>query len=547
MYQALYRKYRPKTFDDVVGQAHITQTLKSQVEGGRLTHAYLFTGTRGTGKTSCAKILAKAVNCQHPIGGNPCNECPSCAGIDSGRIMDVLEIDAASNNGVDHIRALRDEANYTPAVVKKRVYIVDEVHMLTTAAFNALLKILEEPPEHLLFILATTELNKVPGTILSRCQRFSFKRLTIQDIAGQLLSVAGKEQIQLEADAANLIARLSDGAMRDALSLLDQCAVSGKVVDCQTVYEILGRAGNEKTMELMDAIAGENEREALELFSDLYAEGKDIGAMLDELCAFCRDLLILKIMPENGTSLLSGTYDPLEQKELAARFTAETLIRMITILQNTQNGLSRSANRRIDAELCLIRLCSPGLYGDLDSINARLAKLEDALNCGTVVQISAKETDRPEKPVKNEEAAFLDMPPREEKTRQQWDPANHPEEPLQQIQKKSGDMPANFWPELLTKVKPDITIMEHIHLSNPAMAQADFKDGWLTITADGEFTLKVLNNSNVMNALKEKAETILGSPVQVRFQIQGARQGGDDDPFNDLIAFGSQFDNITIK
>ena len=224
MYQALYRKWRPRTFDDVVGQSHITDTLKRQVATGRLSHAYLFTGTRGTGKTTCAKILARAVNCEHPVDGNPCNQCPSCLGIESGSILDVLELDAASNNGVDQVRALRDEAVYTPAAVRKRVYIVDEVHMLSTAAFNALLKILEEPPEHLMFILATTELHKVPATIKSRCQQFSFKRILPGDIAARLAYVAREEGIELRGEGASLLARLADGGLRDALSLLDQCA-----------------------------------------------------------------------------------------------------------------------------------------------------------------------------------------------------------------------------------------------------------------------------------------------------------------------------------
>lgn len=227
MYQALYRKWRPKTFADVVGQEHITETLQRQVAEGRLSHAYLFTGTRGTGKTTCAKILARAVNCEHPENGNPCNRCPSCLGIESGRLLDVVELDAASNNGVDSVRALRDEAIYSPAQVKKRVYIVDEVHMLSTPAFNALLKILEEPPEHLMFILATTELHKVPATILSRCQRFSFRRIQPKDIVGRLNYIAGQENIDLKEDGAALLARLSDGALRDALSLLDQCAATG--------------------------------------------------------------------------------------------------------------------------------------------------------------------------------------------------------------------------------------------------------------------------------------------------------------------------------
>ncbi len=254
MYQALYRKWRPKTFSDVIGQSHITQTLRKQVAEGRTSHAYLFTGTRGTGKTTCAKILAKAVNCEHPMDGDPCCQCPSCVGIENGSFLDVLELDAASNNGVDQVRALRDEAIYAPANVKKRVYIVDEVHMLSTPAFNALLKILEEPPEHLMFILATTELHKVPATILSRCQRFSFKRITPQDIAARLLYVAGQEQIDLTADGAELLSRLADGALRDGLSLLDQCAAVGGTVDSRAVLEALGLAGNLQTAQLMEFI-----------------------------------------------------------------------------------------------------------------------------------------------------------------------------------------------------------------------------------------------------------------------------------------------------
>ena len=252
MYQALYRKWRSRTFDQVVGQEHVTQTLKRQVETGRLSHAYLFTGTRGTGKTSCAKLLARAVNCEHPVEGSPCNACPACLGIENGSILDVLELDAASNNRVDDIRAILDEAVYTPAAVKKRVYIIDEVHMLSTQAFNALLQILEEPPEHLMFILATTEIHKVPATIKSRCQQFSFKRIRAEDIAAHLLRVSGEEGFALTEGGAALIARLSDGGMRDALSLLDQCSGGGaETVDEKRVYTCLGLAGNVETAALM--------------------------------------------------------------------------------------------------------------------------------------------------------------------------------------------------------------------------------------------------------------------------------------------------------
>ena len=242
MYQALYRKWRPKAFADVIGQEHITETLRRQVAEGRTSHAYLFTGTRGTGKTTCAKILAKAVNCEAPVDGDPCGKCPSCVGIDSGGFLDVLELDAASNNGVDQVRALRDEAVYSPANVRKRVYIVDEVHMLSTAAFNALLKILEEPPEHLMFILAPTELHKVPATIL--CQRFSFRRIRPEDVARRLRYVAEQEAIDLRSDGAEVLSRLADGALRDGLSLLDQCAAAGGIIDAAAVLDVLGLAGN---------------------------------------------------------------------------------------------------------------------------------------------------------------------------------------------------------------------------------------------------------------------------------------------------------------
>ena len=294
MYQALYRKWRPKVFSDVIGQEHITETLKKQVAEGRTSHAYLFTGTRGTGKTTCAKLLAKAVNCEHPVNGDPCCQCPSCLGLESGSFLDVLELDAASNNGVDQVRALRDEAIYAPANVKKRVYIVDEVHMLSTAAFNALLKILEEPPAHLMFILATTELHKVPATILSRCQRYSFKRILPKDIAQRLTYVAGQEHIDLTADGAELLSRLADGALRDGLSLLDQCAAAGGTVDSRAVLEVLGLAGNLQTAQLMRHILDRNAQAALLLLNELYAGGKDVGAVLGELSTLTRDLLLRK-------------------------------------------------------------------------------------------------------------------------------------------------------------------------------------------------------------------------------------------------------------
>ena len=384
MYQALYRKWRPRTFDDVVGQSHITDTLKRQVQEGRLSHAYLFTGTRGTGKTTCAKILARAVNCLHPVDGNPCNECDACRGIESGAILDVLELDAASNNGVDQVRALRDEAVYSPAAVRKRVYIVDEVHMLSTAAFNALLKILEEPPEHLMFILATTELHKVPATIKSRCQQFAFKRISPLDLAGRLKYVAGEEKIPLTSDGASLLARLADGGMRDALSLLDQCATgigAGELGE-QEILDALGLAGNVETAALMGEIAGNDAGAALERLDRLYSAGKDVGSLLSELASLARDLLIRKTAPKGGAALLTGGYDETTLRGLDQVLTTPRLAQVLGRLQAASADLGRSANRRVDAELCLIRLCDATLDESAAGLNARLARLEELVAGG---------------------------------------------------------------------------------------------------------------------------------------------------------------------
>ena len=388
MYQALYRKWRPRTFADVVGQEHITATLRRQVAEGRLSHAYLFTGTRGTGKTTCAKILARAVNCEHPVNGDPCNRCPSCLGIESGRLLDVVELDAASNNGVDSVRALRDEAIYSPAQVKRRVYIVDEVHMLSTPAFNALLKILEEPPEHLMFILATTELHKVPATILSRCQRFAFRRIQPKDIVGRLNYIAQQEHIDLREDGAELLSRLSDGALRDALSLLDQCAAVGGAIDAPAVLDALGLAGSVQTARLMSLILSRDTRGALAALGTLYDGGKDVGAVLGELSALARELLINVTAGEGGQSLLSGAYDAVTLAALGKMTSPARLIQLCTLLQETAAQLQFSVNRRTDAELCILKLCDETLSGDLAALGARIARLEEQLAAG--VQFAAR-------------------------------------------------------------------------------------------------------------------------------------------------------------
>lgn len=385
MYQALYRKWRPKTFDDVVGQEHITETLKKQVMTGHLSHAYLFIGTRGTGKTTCAKILAKAVNCEHPVNGNPCGECPSCRAIEEGSVMDIVEMDAASNNGVDNIRELREDAIFSPTNVKKRVYIVDEVHMLSLSAFNALLKILEEPPEHLMFILATTELNKVPATILSRCQRYSFKRISVPQIRDRLAYVASQESLQLEDNAAELIAQMADGGMRDALSLLDQCSGSAEI-SVDTVYSSMGLAGNTVTAQMMDHIIQQDSASSIALFHQMWQEGKDPSAMLNELTALMRDILIFKVAPKGGAGLLSGGFTKELLQRLSSSMTLAELTNRMGTIQDSLSAMRTSVNSRIDAELCLVRLCEPELSCGADSLTARIDNLEKKMETGIPVQ-----------------------------------------------------------------------------------------------------------------------------------------------------------------
>ena len=437
MYQALYRKYRPQTFDDVVGQSHITDTLKAQLVSGKLSHAYLFTGTRGTGKTTCAKILAKAVNCTDSQDGNPCGICAACRSIDSGSCVDVLEIDAASNSGVDHVRALRDEAVYSPSQVNKRVYIVDEVHMLSTAAFNALLKIVEEPPEHLLFILATTELHKVPVTILSRCQRFSFRRLTPADIAQRLNYVAYSEGIDLRQDGTELLASLADGALRDGLSLLDQCAAVSGPLTADAVCSVLGLAGQSRIAEILEAVADGDTARALSEFTELYTAGKDLSAMISELSTLARDLLILRTAPKSGRDMISGLSTQEQRERLLQKLSPAQLLRTVNLLQSTASGFAVSANRRLDVELCLMELCSPALSLDASALSARIGRLEEALASGRLVAVPAPAAEPAPEAV--QPPAVPDLPT--------------PEPDPQAVPAPSETLPPDFWPELMEKIK----------------------------------------------------------------------------------------------
>ena len=577
MYQALYRKWRPKTFSDVVGQEHVTETLQRQVAEGRLSHAYLFTGTRGTGKTTCAKILAKAVNCEHPENGNPCNKCQSCLGIESGGFLDVMELDAASNNGVDHVRALRDEAIYSPAQVKKRVYIIDEVHMLSIAAFNALLKILEEPPEHLMFILATTELHKVPATILSRCQRFAFRRILPREIVGRLNYIAEQEGIDLRPDGAELLAHIADGALRDALSLLDQCAAAGGTIDSAAVLDALGLAGNLQTAQLMDCVLRRDTKAALLLLHRLYGSGKDVGAVLGELSALARDLLISETAPEGGAALLTGGYDSQTMDGLLRQADSARLIAICTTLQRTAADMNVSVNRRTDAELCLLKLCDETLSGDLSAINARLARLEQQMTAGvryaaaeSTAQVVPAPAEKPAparaaaKPTAVEDEApppwedsapapadgsFDDAPPpygepAEPERPQSATPAPAPQaaEPKAEASAPTGD--SDIWLALMESYKNRLTPDKRAFVGQ---ADGRLANGVLTVYCPTAVTKAMLDTEAVAAVLREVTGQSVGRAVAVRFVVGEPEDGKKRDKFQDLLRMGSKFDNFNIK
>lgn len=384
LYQALYRKWRPRDFDDVVGQDHITVTLKNEVASGKFSHAYLFTGSRGTGKTTCSKIIAKAVNCLHPVNGNPCNECEICRGIEDGSILDVAEIDAASNNGVDNIRQLREEAYFMPAVAKYRVYILDECHMLSPGAVNALLKILEEPPEHVIFILATTEIHKVLPTILSRCQRFDFKRIKSRTIADRLLYVCEQEGVRLEDDAAMLIARLSDGGMRDALSLLDLCTSYGGAITTQVVTNAAGLAGQASLFEMADAVAANQPSQALSILGGLSENSVDYMRLCEQFVNHYRDLMIVRTV-KDPDDLVPGTPEDLQMlRKQAKEIPLARIMYSIDVLQETMGKLSRTAFKRTEFEMALIRLCDDRLGNGLEGLIERIDQLEKKVRTGVV-------------------------------------------------------------------------------------------------------------------------------------------------------------------
>lgn len=391
MHLALYRKYRSATFDEVISQEHITTTLKNQIKAGTPAHAYLFTGSRGTGKTTCAKLMAKAVNCLSPVDGNPCGECESCKAIAAG-CPDIIEMDAASNNGVDDVRALRDEVMYAPTVCRYKVYIIDEVHMLSSQAFNALLKTIEEPPPHVIFILATTEIHKVPATIASRCQQFRFSRIDVEESTKRLCEIAKKENVNITEDAARLISRLSDGGMRDAVSLLDQCISVSADIDEETVRTTAGIAGTDHLFTLAQCIHEQNAPEALKILDELHNQSKDLMLLLDELLSHFRNLCILSATNSDFSLIPAGSGTRNDLARQTKEFTLGEIMRCMDILQDCIAKTPKTAKRKTVAEMCLIRLCTPRLDSDTSALSLRLEKLENRLDklCGGEISIQPR-------------------------------------------------------------------------------------------------------------------------------------------------------------
>lgn len=402
MHQALYRKWRPQTFADVCGQDHITSILKYEVENGKTSHAYLFCGSRGTGKTTCAKILARAVNCEHPKNGDPCGECPTCISALSGACIDIIEMDAASNNGVEDIRQIRDEVEYLPAELKYKVYIIDEVHMLSPSAFNALLKTLEEPPPHVIFILATTELQKIPATVLSRCQRFDFRRIGSDVISARLEYIASQEGISIDHEAAFMLAHLAQGGMRDAISLFELCSGENRPVTTELVEAVAGTGGRDSVINILNAVCDKDYDKIFDEVAKTFMSSRDITVFWQDIISFYRDMLVVRTT-KNAKEYLDLTEKQYAQlADIAGRFSAETLICHAKLLDDSLDAMRRASSKRLVAEMTLVRMCDEKFQNSNDALLKRISAIEDKLMSGNFnLQSANKVTESVAKPQNN--------------------------------------------------------------------------------------------------------------------------------------------------
>jgi len=506
-YQVLYRKWRPKTFADVSGQSHIIAALRNGVREGKPAHAYLFIGSRGTGKTSCAKILAKAVNCLNPQDGNPCNCCDNCRGIDDGSILDVVEIDAASNNGVDNIRDLREAVNFTPAVAKYRVYIIDEVHMLSDGAFNALLKTLEEPPAHVIFILATTEAHKMPATILSRCQRFDFSRIAPEDIAARLKTVADGEGFTIDGDAAMLLARLADGAMRDALSLTDQCLSRSRNITVDVVAEATGLAGREHLYQLSNAVRRKDSGEALAIIDRLYTASRDMARLCVEWLEFYRELMLCKSVLRPEEIIIATDAELNRLKAEAEQYSLSAVLYGMETLQNTSRRLQAGADRRLEIEMAAMKLTNPALDSSPEALVARIEQLEATLRrleSGAPVRAAAPVAETPTMPQPAPSA--------------QSDPAPAPQptpSPVVQPAPASAptpDRPFGNWQLVLDKLQVTCAPLFSVLQNSTAM----INDTHVTILTDHPLFFELVKGGSNKTALAAAIADVTGQRLRIR-------------------------------
>ena len=535
MYQALYRKWRPSDFADVVGQEHVTSILTSEVEHGKISHAYLFCGPRGTGKTTCAKIIAKAANCLSPVNGSPCGKCKACLSIEAGTATDVVEMDAASNNGVDNIRELREGLVYTPADLKYRVYIIDEVHMLSISAFNALLKTLEEPPEHVIFILATTELHKIPATVLSRCQRFDFHRVSMDAIVGRLETVCKGEGLHAEREALELIARLSQGGMRDSLNMLEYCAGDGETITVEKAERLLGAASRTLLCAIADAVASRDASAALAVIEEIYMSSRDIAVFWREWIAFCRDMMIAL------STRMAGVRDEL-LKTAAEKFTLPGILYLLEVFMSAETDMQRSpANARLYAEMALIRACDASLSDGNAALLARISALEDKLATGnfaapvrvadstpnikeqadpTPVSHTTMEAPMPKAPFERKEAPTVS-----EKT--------SPEKPKSSASLGGGRSLKGFkkWQEVVRKLTPTEGLFAPFLQTAYAY---EGSDGKFYLSFESKFALTLLTDdrkktiANAVNAVAGKSYLMSDVIGSVQEDIGGIREPIDD-------------------
>ncbi len=532
-YQALYRKYRPATFSDVVGQDHITKTLKNELDCGKVVHAYLFTGTRGTGKTSCAKILAKAVNCLNPVNGDPCGECEICRMVAADEATDIVEMDAASNNGVDDIRELREQVNFSPAACKYRVYIIDEVHMLSGAAFNALLKTLEEPPEHVVFILATTEVHKLPATILSRCQRFDFRRIDSSDIVGRLKYVAECEGLNLTDDAATLIASAADGGMRDALSILDLCASHSNNITEDTVANVCSMAGGDYLIKMADLIKTHSTEQALMLIDELHNSSVDMLRLLSELTNHFRDLMIVKVVKGEQKPIVCSTAKMKALEQQAQSFDIKEIMAILSVLQASAAAM-QNGNRRCEMEMAIIRLCNPEIRQDLASLEQRIARLES----NPTVVVAKTEPAKPVQTVE-EEIEEIPLPEYDEMPAQKEDVPDIAE-PTQQAN-DGGIYPVSQWGEIIAVLRGTCPIIAGVLQGSSAYIEGD---RLLIDTQNSQFrTLVNGNNSVYRDNIRKAAESVLGRVYKLGPYHAKAQATEELDPLQSFAQRLKQLEN----